>query len=458
MQIISLEIENVKKIRAAHIVPTDNVIQIQGDNAAGKSSVLDAITMALKGGKEIPEIPIREGADKGGITMEFEDFTVIRNFTPKGSTLKIESKEGGNISSPQTFLDKLVGRISFDPLQFINQDDTKQRKVLMELIGVDVDALDKKEKEVYDERTLKGRELKAQEVVTKEINYWPEIRETEEIKISDMAKKLEEAIEHNQDIANREAANEKLKETAIKDRDRIKELQEEIDRLTVSLETKRVEYKAEKQKISELVVIDTHEINEEIRGFEEKNQKIRDNINAKDAREKLVIVKEEYDEIDNRLTTIREEREQSLKSANIPVPGLTFGSSGLLYNSVPLAQCSDGEKLMVSMGISMALNPTMRVLRIKDGSLLGTKNLKILSDLVKDKGYQLWLEKVADRDQYENGGKVGIYIEEGEVVAMGQGVEEVKSKSKSTTKSKSSKSVKPEEPRKYVSSVEDDDF
>jgi hypothetical protein len=94
-----------------------------------------------------------------------------------------------------------------------------------------------------------------------------------------------------------------------------------------------------------------------------------------------------------------------------------------------LDQASDGEKLMVGMGISMALNPTMRILRIKDGSLLGPANLKILSDMVKDKGYQLWLERVSGRDEYEAKGKVGVFIEEGEVEGLEvQKVEKKKSK------------------------------
>ena len=79
---------------------------------------------------------------------------------------------------------------------------------------------------------------------------------------------------------------------------------------------------------------------------------------------------------------------------------------------------------MVSMGISMALNPTMRVVRIKDGSLLDKKNMAILGTMCKDKDFQLWIERVSDRDSYEKGGKVGILIEEGE----GTGDEVIESK------------------------------
>jgi hypothetical protein len=99
----------------------------------------------------------------------------------------------------------------------------------------------------------------------------------------------------------------------------------------------------------------------------------------------------------------------------MPVEGLTFDATGLFYRGVPLEQASDGEKLMVSLGISMALNPTLRVLSIKDGSLLDEKNKSIIRKTLAEKkiedgeGYQLWYESVG------TDGKAGILIEEGEV-------------------------------------------
>ena len=67
----------------------------------------------------------------------------------------------------------------------------------------------------------------------------------------------------------------------------------------------------------------------------------------------------------------------------------------------------------------MALNPTVRVLLIKDGSLLDGNNRKILDDMCKDKGFQLWMESVASKDEYDAAGQVGIFIEEGEAVGAG---------------------------------------
>jgi hypothetical protein len=61
------------------------------------------------------------------------------------------------------------------------------------------------------------------------------------------------------------------------------------------------------------------------------------------------------------------------------------------------------------MSIAMALNPNLRVIMIKEGSLLDQKNLELVKQMVKDRDYQLWIEKVDDT------GKLGIVIEDGEV-------------------------------------------
>jgi hypothetical protein len=42
--------------------------------------------------------------------------------------------------------------------------------------------------------------------------------------------------------------------------------------------------------------------------------------------------------------------------------------------------------------------------------------------MCKDKGFQLWMESVASKDEYDAAGQVGIFIEEGE--AIGDGVVE----------------------------------
>ena len=58
VKISSLELENVKRIRAVQIVPTSaGLTVIGGNNGQGKTSVLDAIAWALGGIDTAPAPP-----------------------------------------------------------------------------------------------------------------------------------------------------------------------------------------------------------------------------------------------------------------------------------------------------------------------------------------------------------------------------------------------------------------
>jgi hypothetical protein len=93
----------------------------------------------------------------------------------------------------------------------------------------------------------------------------------------------------------------------------------------------------------------------------------------------------------------------------MPIKGLSINDDGVIYNSIPFNQISSAEQLKVSLSIAMSMNPTLRVIRIMDGSLLDDDNLKLISEMAKDNDYQIWIEKV------DSSGKVGFYIEDGSI-------------------------------------------
>jgi hypothetical protein len=444
LKIVSLAIENIMKIRAAFIVPKDNMIVVQGENEAGKSTVLDSILYAFKGDRSLPELPVKKGSKKGEIVIKIDGndkippFTITRTITDKKASIEIEPVEVLHGETPRSFMDKIIGSVSFDPLEFINQEGKRQRQVLLELIGINVDELDKKEKAVFDERTIKGRELKTAEAKVKGLKVWNDVKETEEAKVADLSKKLTEAMTFNQDIKNRESANQRLKESGMDDKaeiasinNQIFKLQQQIKDLEDAFLNKREQFRVEHKKLSEIEPIDVEIINAELQSIESKNAKIRDNIAYRNMEAELISTRTAYNVLDSRLEILRIERLKLIQEAAIPVSGLTFYEDGLLFNDIPLSQCSDGAKLMIGTAISMALNPTMKVLRIKDGSLLGPKNMKILEDLVKEKDFQLWIERVSDKDQFDKSGKVGIFIEEGEIIEGGAVADKVADTKKS---------------------------
>ncbi len=83
MKILKLSSENVLRLSAVEITPEGNLVVIGGKNAAGKTSVLDSIVLAMGGRIAKHSKPLKDGAKKGKIVCELEDLTVTRTFTQR---------------------------------------------------------------------------------------------------------------------------------------------------------------------------------------------------------------------------------------------------------------------------------------------------------------------------------------------------------------------------------------
>ena len=437
MKIIKLTAENVMKLSAVEIVPQDNLVLITGENGAGKSSVLDSIVMALCGKSAIPDKPIKDGAEKGKIVIELEQYRIERSFTQGNSYLKIENVDGSTVKSPQKFLDDLIGKISFDPLEFMNQKPEDQAEIFLSLIGVDVKALDAEEEALRNERTMVGRDLKKAEAFIASHPLFADVLDVEEQSIGDLSSQLTQALQYNQEWDRQQEENEGLKLHAAKHRRRIEEidleikkLQMEAESLDVEINTMKETYREKRDYLEGHPKWDISDLQEQMNNLEAVNEKIRSNKVHLEATEDIKETRDGYDLLTRQIAAVDDKRKQLLSSAPMPVPGLSFEAGKITFNGIPLAQCSDGEKLMISLGISMALNPTLRVLRIKDGSLLDEKNRKIIYDRIKDKDFQLWMESVSSDKS------VGIFIEDGSIVAVNGQAVALPAAKKSKTKTK----------------------
>ena len=165
MQVLELIAENFKRLKLARVKPTGPVTSIVGKNAAGKTSVLDAFTAALGGANSSPEMPIRKGADSAEVIVDLGDIIVTRKWTTDGkSTLTVATKEGAKYPSPQAMLDKLIGKLSFDPLAFERMKPQEQAATFAKLVGIDLDGYTAKRRQAFDERTHANRTHKELEV------------------------------------------------------------------------------------------------------------------------------------------------------------------------------------------------------------------------------------------------------------------------------------------------------
>jgi DNA repair exonuclease SbcCD ATPase subunit len=423
LKIIKLNAENVLKLKAVEITPDGNMVIIGGKNAAGKSSVLNSIWLALGGGDASRSIkqPIREGEDKARVELDLGEFRVIREWSGTDTKLKVENAVGARYPSPQAMLDKLIGKLSFDPVAFAAMEDKKQVDMLRELTGLDFTDLDAKYADLFQTRTIVNREIRDLEGRLKDAKPAEATTATQEVDVEAVRTQLDEA-NRLKDVLLKlqgELSSVMRLESALQDRrakieQEVKDLEAEFDNNELKLADVSINRQMVQQEMDALVIPDTDALLTQLTEASNislqvaKREEYR---RLEDKYKERVSVSEDYTA---QLEQIQQSKAAAIAGAAMPIDGLGFEADQVLYNGIPFKQCSAAEQLRVSLAIAMKLNPEIRVIRIQDASLLDSANLKVIEEMADKQDYQVWAECVCDSMT----DKMGIYIEDGEVVGV----------------------------------------
>ncbi len=406
-KISRVEAKNVKRLVTIDIQTPGSTIVIRGQNAQGKSSVLDAVAMALGGEKLCPSEPIRRGEKTALARVTLDDGMVAerRWETFKDGRVKtkleVRGPEGGVLASPQGVLDKLIGKLSFDPEAFARAAPKDQLSTLRALTGVNTGALEVKRADAYAQRTEVNREVKAAGTALYDLNDLPTPGES-----IDVAVLLEEQRLSTEQLKVKQRAQDALAH-AIHKVAAAKQALIDAERLQADAEFEMdaaPEPGVYPDEIAKLI-LGAQKTNADVAELERKH---------KDRAVKLKLYNELEAHADRLTATINEvdaEKERLISGARFPVEGLGFGEDGVTFKGLPLEQASSAETLRVSMAIGLALNPALRVIQIRNGSLLDEKSLAIVQEMAEAADAQVWLEVVGTSGADAN----SIVIEDGMV-------------------------------------------
>lgn len=431
--IIKLTSENVKRLQAVEITPSGNVVVIGGKNGAGKSSVLDSIEWTLAGDPSA-KMPVRRGEEKSRTVIEIgepgqpAELVVRRIFTAAGGTsLVVTNADGVKQMTPQAILDKLVGRLTFDPLAFARQKPAQQAETLRVLVGLDFSKHDAEHERIFNERTNVNRHVKNLEAQLTAMPKYDGLPE-EEVSGADILEEQRKASETN--AANKDTRGKlrQMEEFYEGTKKNITECDERIIELTKKLNEER-EYRESLVKqessaatrlsewrdaVKALVDVPLGGFAEKLAAVEETNRKIRSNVQRADLVKALKGHRDNADALTTKLERMDSEKRAATTKAKYPVEGLLFDAAGgITLNGIPFEQCSAAEQLRVSVAVGFALNPKLRVLIVRDGSLLDEDSMTLIKSMAEEAKAQIWLERV------ETDAHTSVVIEDGHV----QGVE-----------------------------------
>lgn len=410
--IASLEVSNYKRVTAASITPKNNIIMISGGNGDGKSSALDGMWAALGGGKASKDTtePINRGASKAHVIVDIGTMIITRKWTAKGgSKLEVVAKDGTTLTSPQKVLDELVGRYAFDPLAFAQLSPKEQLAALQEIVtlDIDLDEIAAQRQAAFDSRTAVNREVRTLAAQLEGLPIPETTPPDEEVSSSDILNEIETAQDVVQKQRGQREHLEYLHTSALI-------LKEDIESKQKELSEKIKEGKEMRALVDALVDPDIEEMRARLISVEETNKAVR----TYKENSRITALLDESEEkalaLTETIQALDDSREDGLKKAVFPIGGLSFGDDGVTYNDFPFTQASDAERLKVSFAIAMALNPQLKVIRIRNGNQLDPNSLAIIEELAKANGFQVWIEWV------DTTGKIGVVIKDGIVVADNQ--------------------------------------
>jgi hypothetical protein len=431
LRIIRLEAENIKRLKAIQYTPDSDMVVVGGKNGQGKTSLIDSIEWLI-GGKPDATMPIRNGQPRGRIfailghdgkpVLKGERIFTAREDGGYNTYLRLSNAEDMDYKSPQGVYDKLTGTIAFDPLEFTRKKPREQVEILKECLHLDFTGIDARRQAAYDERTGVHHQLNQLKAVFEGVTIEDGLPE-EEISIADLSDKLRQANETNrandikrQGIRQAEQTVQVSSETVeyrTREVNRIREELAEAERSLTQAEAKLLSdqetLKTARAELETLQDSPTDSIQSELEGAEATNRKVR-------VAKEIAKAEKSWNDLEVKRVALNKAIEdcdaaktQAIKDAALPVAGLTFTEEGIFLGAVPFQQASSAEQLKVSFAIIAAQSPRLRVVLIRDGSLLDDANLEVVKGMAAKYGMQLWIERVSE------GEEVSLIIEDGAI-------------------------------------------
>jgi energy-coupling factor transporter ATP-binding protein EcfA2 len=418
MKIAKLCIGNYKGVASLECEIGD-VTTVSGPNGAGKSSVLDALCAAL--GDVPAKQPVRQGADEARIVVTLSDGTEIRRrITEDGKTaLSVVHPTMGTVGKGRAFVDGLIGDgLALDPEAFARLPDKEQAAKLRQLVGVDTTAADAEIKALRDERTHLGRVGKDAAGYAAGLPSHPDAP-AEPVSIADLSARMAavDAAHGERAKLEREADDAAFAASRCEQQSRgaqsqadslerqiadlqrlLAEAREDVTRHAADAVTHRQREADTRAKAAAVVVPDRADLQRQLADVEQTNAKVAANRAKAEAEAKADKLRQEYAALSDRIDAAEAAKAQLVASAKWPVEGLGMADGVVTYRGVPLADCSAAEKLRVSTGIALGLQGELRLVAIRDASLLDRTSLQMVRDMCAAANAQLLLEIVQETD------------------------------------------------------------
>lgn len=399
VKINTFEFENVKRIKAVAVEPTETGLTvIGGRNNQGKTSVLDAIAWALGGDRFRPSGAAREGAlTPPHLKVTLSNGVVVER-RGKNSDLKVIDPSGR--LGGQALLNSFTEAFALDLPRFMNAPSKEKADTLLKIIGVGdkLFLLENEEKALYNERTVVGRTADAKKKYAAGLTYY------DDAPASPVS--ATELIRQQQDILLRNAENRRKRDELEANKRKFNALTEQVEQLKARLQSMIDEQKTlladieEGQKeVSTLVDESTAELERNIADIEDINRKVNENMRVAAAEDEAKHYFAEYDKLSTKIEDVRRQKYELLNNASLPLPGLSVEDGELTYNNRKWDALSGSEQLKVATAIVRKLNPECGFVLLDKLEQMDCDTLREFGEWLKNEDLQAIATRVSTGDE-----------------------------------------------------------
>lgn len=404
-----LQVENLKRIKAVKLEPSaSGLTVIGGKNGQGKTSVLDAISWALGGEKFRPTNPKRDGAlTPPNLHVVLSNGIIVERKGVNGS-LKVIDPTGKK--SGQRLLDEFISKLALNLPAFLHASEAEKSKALLQIIGVGdkLMEMDRKEEQLYNQRKEVGRIADRKKKAAEEMPFYPNMP-AEPVSVSDLLKEQQDILARNGENDRKRINASEMQERFMRAESNYKAAMEALKAAEETLRKARADAEVAAKSAQDLQDESTTELEENLRNVEVMNEKIRANAAKEGAELEANNLQQEYEGLTEQIESVRSDRADLLKEADLPLPGLSVKDGHLLYKGEPWDGMSGAEQLKVAVAIIRKLNPECGFVLMDKLEQMDTDTLREFGKWLEEEGLQVIATRVSTGDE------CSIIIEDGMV-------------------------------------------